>query len=788
VDAEKRKHGVSVWTATGLVIANMIGTGVFTSLGFQAAGIRSPFALMLLWIIGGLFAFCGALAYSELAAALPRSGGEFNFLSRIYHPAVGFLAGWVSVTVGFAAPIALASMAFGTYLTRACPGIAGLPLSCAVATLVALMHAWRLRVGSVFQNSVTALKIALIVVFAGAGLLLKPVSFSLFLPRHGDLAQVATTPFAVSLIYVMYAYSGWNAASYIMGEVRDARRNVPRAMFAGTLIVTVLYVVLNAVFLLAAPLDELAGKLDVAAVAAGHIFGETGGRIVSGLVCVALVSCISAMTWAGPRIAQVMGEDHRTLHWLSWKTSHGIPLAAIALQWGVVMALLLTEAFEKVLVYAQFTLNLCAFLTVAGVIRLRRTAPNLERPYHMFAYPISAILFLIISLATLVFTLREKPFESVAGFGTVLCGLLFYRPKKIAVTAAVVLALLCVPTFAAKKMQDGTQILRALPVYDNSPDDTNTAARLLAGIEPGGSGPAARLAATPVWKNYAHDMDYAWLRLELGRMGKIRAWSQSEMGRVARPVVFYPFSGPDFTYVFAYLPDATTYVLCGLEPVGNVPAVERIQNPGGTFNVLRQSLSTLTNAGYFVTKSMRVELNVGELQGTLPLLFIQLARAGCRITSVEAGGSRVKIGFDAPTGPRNRTLYYFSTDLSNGPLGGNKGFNDYLRSLAPVTTYVKSASYLMHSNDFSRVRDLILGMSGSVVQDDSGIPLRYFDPKRWQLRFYGNYTGPLEIFKQYYQADLAAAYQSVRNRSPLDFGVGYKWQPDEACLIVATVK
>jgi hypothetical protein len=271
-------------------------------------------------------------------------------------------------------------------------------------------------------------------------------------------------------------------------------------------------------------------------------------------------------------------------------------------------------------------------------------------------------------------------------------------------------------------------------------------------------------------------------------MGKIRAWSESELGRIARPAVFYPFSGPDFYYVFSYLPNATTYVLCGLEPVGSIPDVSKIQNPRGAFAVLQQSLSTLTNAGYFVTKSMRVELNIGEVQGTLPLLFIQLARAGCRITDVQSGGSRVKIEFNAPTGPRSRTLYYYSTDLSNGPLSGNGAFTGYVRGLAPVTTYVKSASYLMHIGDFSRVRDLILDASGSIVQDDSGIPWRFFDPARWQMRLYGNYARPLNIFKEHYQPDLAVVYDSLRARSPLDFGVGYQWEPHKACLIVAVRK
>jgi hypothetical protein len=204
--------------------------------------------------------------------------------------------------------------------------------------------------------------------------------------------------------------------------------------------------------------------------------------------------------------------------------------------------------------------------------------------------------------------------------------------------------------------------------------------------------------------------------------------------------------------------------------------------------VLRQSLSTLLDAGYFVTKSMRVDLSAGEARGTLPLLYIQLAREGCRITDVQVGKNQARIEFVAPSGTHRRTLFYYSTDLSNGPFGGGSPFAAAVHGSAPVTTYVKSASYLLHLDDFSRVRNFIMDVSGSIVEDDSGIPLRYLDPRRWQVRLYGNYTPPLNIFKEHYQPDLAAAYGSLRTRSPIDFGVGYKWQPDEACIIVAVAK
>src|SRR6266571_1531419 len=231
-------------TACGIVIANIIGTGVFTSLGFQLVDIQSGFVLLMLWIVGGIAALCGALCYGELSAALPRSGGEYHFLSRIYHPALGFMAGMVSATVGFAAPIALTAIAFGRYFHGVF--LFGTPLgfSFAVVWVVALFHLGNLRVGSAFQNLWTLLKLLLIGALIGAGLLVAPKQPIAFLPQPGDTISMLSGAFAVALVYVMYSYSGWNAATYITGEITRPEKTVPRALLIGTTIVMVLYVLL----------------------------------------------------------------------------------------------------------------------------------------------------------------------------------------------------------------------------------------------------------------------------------------------------------------------------------------------------------------------------------------------------------------------------------------------------------------------------------------------------------------------------------------------------------------
>jgi APA family basic amino acid/polyamine antiporter len=429
-DTPSQRHAdlakISTLTATAIAVADMIGVGVFTSLGFQVRDIPSGFALLSLWVVGGITALCGALAYAELAAAMPRSGGEYNFLSRIYHPAIGFMAGWVSATVGFAAPIALAAMAFGSYAQGVLPGAPPLLLGLALAWLVSLVHLGGIRHSSTFQNVSTAIKVVLIVAFIVAGFALaepQPISFA---PAAGDLKYIASAPFAIGLVFVMYSYAGWNASTYILGELRDPAHSLPRSIIAATLIVLALYVALNAVFLYSTPMDKMAGQLDVALIAGRHIFGEAGGRIVGALICIGLVSAVSAMTWIGPRVTMAMGEDLPALRLFARTTAGGVPAAAILLQLAVVTFLLLTQSFETVLDFIQFSLTFCSFLAVLGVIVLRFTRPGLPRPYRAWGYPLTPVVFLSVTAFMMYYLVAERPLQSLAGLATMLAGIAIY--------------------------------------------------------------------------------------------------------------------------------------------------------------------------------------------------------------------------------------------------------------------------------------------------------------------------------------------------------------------------
>src|SRR5437762_13802851 len=261
------KRTLGFVTACSIVLANIIGTGIFTSLGFQLNDIQSGFALLMLWVIGGIVALCGALCYGELAAALPRSGGEYHFLSKIYHPALGFMAGFVSATVGFAAPVALAAMAFGRYFNGVFGAGSPVVLSFVVVWIVTIFHVGNLRVGSVFQNVSTLLKLLVIGALIGAGFWFpskQPISF---VPAPGDKAAILSGAFAVALVYVMYSYSGWNASAYISSEIKRPEKNVPRSLLASTGLVIVIYVLLNAIFLATTPAEELKGQLEIALIA-----------------------------------------------------------------------------------------------------------------------------------------------------------------------------------------------------------------------------------------------------------------------------------------------------------------------------------------------------------------------------------------------------------------------------------------------------------------------------------------------------------------------------------------
>ncbi|MBA3665299.1 MAG: amino acid permease [Bacteroidetes bacterium] len=420
------RHKIGFNTAVAIVIANMIGTGVFTSLGFQVLGIESGFAILALWIVGGILALCGALTYGEISNAFPENGGEYNYLSKLYHPAIGFISGWVSVSVGFAAPIAAAAVALGHYVNKIYPDVNPVMLALIVIGGITAVHSINLKAGSLFQRVFTIVKVVCIVMFIGFGLFHVPEHHVDFTASSSAWKDIFSSGFAVSLVYVTYAYSGWNAATYISGEIEDSKKNLPRALIAGTFIVMVIYTVLNFVFLYSVPIPELKGVLEVGYLSANKIFGMQAGQFMSLVIALLLVSTISAMILAGPRVMQSMGNDIKGLRFFARSNKNNVPYVAIIFQSVIAIVLVLTSSFQSLITYVGFTLNLFTFLTVLGIFILRYKFKHVETSYKTWFYPVTPLLFLCIIGYILFHIVIDKPVESLCGLGTVLIGLIIY--------------------------------------------------------------------------------------------------------------------------------------------------------------------------------------------------------------------------------------------------------------------------------------------------------------------------------------------------------------------------
>ena len=418
-------------TVTAVVIANMIGTGVFTSLGFQLLDIQSGFAILLLWALGGLIAVCGSMTYAELGSALPRSGGEYNFLTEIYHPSAGFISGWISATIGFSAPTALAAITFSTYLLTIFPEINNdwlrKIIACSLIVILAFIHSSNRKSSGGLQMIFTVMKVGVIILFCFGAILfaknIQPVSFS---PNNNDISTIFSGSFAVSLIYVSYAYTGWNAATYLSSEIERPQKYLPLILISGTTIVTVLYILLNFVFLSVAPIEDMQGKIEIGFIAAQSAFGGSVANFTGLVLSLLLISTVSAMTIAGPRVLQVIGEDFKVLNILSRKRKDGIPSTAIYIQSLIAIIFILSSSFESILVFAGFTLALNSFVTVIAVFVLRSKQPNLPRPYKTFGYPFTPLIYLALTGWTLYFVIINRPIEVLFSLGIILSGLIFY--------------------------------------------------------------------------------------------------------------------------------------------------------------------------------------------------------------------------------------------------------------------------------------------------------------------------------------------------------------------------
>jgi APA family basic amino acid/polyamine antiporter len=417
---------ISPVRATAIVISNMIGTGVYTSLGLQVAGVHSVVALVFIWITGGLVALCGALTYGELAVRYPKSGGEYIFLSKIYHPSLGFMSGFISMTIGFAAPMAISAIALGTYAGNLIPVS---PVIIAVVAIICLtvLNTTSFKTGTNFNFITAAINVSLILTLCILGFVKGPhpdfeISFN-----QSDLKEIINPAFAVSLVYVSFAYSGWNSAAYITHQVKDPVKNLPIILISGTLIVLFLYTLLNFIFLYTVPMEELEGQIDIAFLAAKNIFGQSGGKFIALLISIGLIASINSLLIIGPRVTQAIAEDYKALRFLGFENKSGSPFFATILLTVISLILIGTSTFEQIMTLIGFTLSIFTILSVTGVFVIRyRIKNNNNNLYHTFGYPFIPAFFILVEGCMMVYVFANRPVQSLIGIGITLLGLVVY--------------------------------------------------------------------------------------------------------------------------------------------------------------------------------------------------------------------------------------------------------------------------------------------------------------------------------------------------------------------------
>lgn len=433
----ERKLGL--FPITNIVIANMIGAGIFITSGLLMEDLGNPLLLILLWIVGGIIALCGALCYSELGAAMPHAGGEYIFLSRLFNPLSGFLSGWISFFVGFSAPVAASAIGFTEYLARAFPQILSLGIfegtfeatvlkkfySILVILAFTLVHLRGIKFGIKVQNLLTLLKVGLV-----AGLILIGLSFGKGSFDHFSQGKEFSFDFGgwkvigLSLMWIMFAYSGWNASAYIGSEIKNPKKNLPLSLILGTGIVILLYFGLNLFYVYAAAPEEMSGVVSIGGLAVSNLFGKSFESLLSVLISFALLSSLSAFIILGPRVYYSMAKDGYFFKFASKVHSvYRVPSKSIMLQCLIAIIIVLSGTLDRILTYMGFSLGIFPILAVIGVFKLRRLKKS---EYKMPGFPVIPIIYILAGVSILILGFLEAPLPSFIAILTVAAGIPAY--------------------------------------------------------------------------------------------------------------------------------------------------------------------------------------------------------------------------------------------------------------------------------------------------------------------------------------------------------------------------
>jgi APA family basic amino acid/polyamine antiporter len=424
------QRSIGLGTATSIVVANMIGAGIFTTTGIMAKYVPNAFWILACWVLGGLIALCGALSYAELSTRMPDEGGEYLYLNRLYHPLFGFLTGWTSLFVGFSAPIAASAIGATAYLYSGILPAEDIVLqklgACLLILVFTVVHYSGIKTGSLVQNILTVLKIFIVCGLAFAGLLFGQGNFEYIVDSlSGPESSFA---FGTAMMLVMFSYSGWNASAYIAGEIRDPRRNLPRSLLWGTTMVIIIYLALNIFILYVTPFEQIKTTITVFELAAFNAFGPDISQILATLSGIALLSSLSAFILIGPRVYYAMSRDGLFFNFAARvHPRHHVPGRSIILQGMIAMIMVVVGTFEQLLVYIGFALGIFPLMAVVGLFVARAKKIGEEKAVKTWGYPVIPLIFLVCSASLLIIAYINRPLESSAAVLTVLVGIpLFY--------------------------------------------------------------------------------------------------------------------------------------------------------------------------------------------------------------------------------------------------------------------------------------------------------------------------------------------------------------------------
>lgn len=443
------KRSIGLFSSVNIVVANMIGAGIFTTSGLLMNNLGNPFLMLILWALGGIIALFGALSYGKLGALIPEAGGEYIFLSKIYHPLFGFLSGWVSLIVGFSTAIAASAIGFSEYLSSAFSLESLLSdhyilfkrlISILIILLFTLIHLRGIVIGAKIQNLLTILKIVLVIGLIIAGFSFGQGNFSdlkINWNFNKDINSFKTM--GLSLMWIMFAYSGWNAATYIGSEIKRPEKNLPLSLLSGTFIVIVLYLLLNLFFIYSTPVESMKGEISIASLAASNAFGSAFKPIIAILIAFALFSSLSAFIILGPRVYYAMARDGYFFKFAAQlHPTYKVPSKAIILQAAISIIMVLSGTFDQILTYLGFALSIFPILTVLAIYKLKydimksgkssiiddaKTSP---KNIKFNLSDIYLIGYVIPSLLMLIFAFMERPMESSIAIGTILVGILAF--------------------------------------------------------------------------------------------------------------------------------------------------------------------------------------------------------------------------------------------------------------------------------------------------------------------------------------------------------------------------